>query len=64
MKGFTPTLAKVINRQAHTLAAQAFPAIRTKLEEKARAMLREGKSPEETMLAILAAGLQRGEPSL
>ena len=62
-KGFKPELAQAINRQAHTLAAQSFPAIRAKLEEKARALLREGKSPEETMAVILTAGLQHGAPN-
>lgn len=47
-----PELARAINRQAHMLAAQSFPAIRMMLEEKARAMQREGKSLDETLRAI------------
>ena len=62
MKGFRPDLAKAINRHAYVLAAQQFSAIRAQLETKARALLREGKSPEETMLVILSAGLPRGGP--
>lgn len=51
-KSSNPALARTINTQAHSLAAQAFPVIRLALEEKARAMLRDGKSLEETLLAI------------
>ena len=57
-KLFNPELARTINRQAHMLAAQSFAAIRTTLEEKARALLREGKSLDETLRAIRAAGLR------
>jgi hypothetical protein len=58
-KSVHPELARTINRQAHMLAAQSFAAIRTRLEEKARALLREGKSLDETLRAIRAAGLHR-----
>lgn len=56
-KGFKPELAQAINRQAHMLAAQSFAAIRMTLEEKARELLRAGKSPDETLRAIRAAGM-------
>ena len=51
-KSTNPELARTINTQAHSLAAQAFPVIRLALEDKARAMLREGKSLDETLRAI------------
>ena len=51
-KSTNPELARTINTQAHSLAGQAFPVIRLALEDKARAMLREGKSLEETLRAI------------
>ena len=56
---FKPELAQAINRAAHTLAAQSFASIRMALEEKARELLRAGRTPEETLRAIRAAGLQR-----
>lgn len=49
-----PELTQTINRQAHTLAAQSFSAIRAKLEEKARVMLKGGESLDETLKAIQA----------
>jgi hypothetical protein len=55
-----PELARTINRQAHMLAAQSFAAIRMKLEEKARALLREGKGLDETLSAIRAVGARNG----
>ena len=55
-KSITTELASTINRQAHMLAALSFPAIRTTLEEKARAMLKDGKSLEETLRELRAAG--------
>ena len=55
---FKPELAQAINRQAHMLAAQSFAAIRMALEEKARALLKAGTSPDETLRAIRTAGLQ------
>ena len=54
-KSYKPALTQAINRRAHELAAQSFSSIRASLEQKVRALLRDGKSPEETMLAILAA---------
>lgn len=51
-KSSNPELARIINTQAHSLAAQSFPLIRMALEDKARAMLREGKSLDETLQAI------------
>ena len=63
-KAFNPELARAINQQAHILAAQSFAGIRLTLQEKTRAMLKDGKSPEETMRAIRGAGVhhQRPEP--
>ena len=58
-KAFKPELAQAINQQAHMLAAQSFASIRQTLEEKARALLRAGASPDETLLAIRTAGLSR-----
>ncbi len=57
-KAFKPELAQAINRQAHMLAAQSFAAIRMQLEEKARTLLKQGTSPDETLRVIRAAGLQ------
>jgi hypothetical protein len=39
------------------LASQSFSAIRVKLELKARALLKEGKSLDETLRAIREVGL-------
>ena len=55
-------LARAINRQAHMLTALSFPAIRSTLEEKARAMLKGGRSLEETLQEVRAAGLNNGTP--
>lgn len=55
-------LASAINRQAHMLAAQSFAAIRMALEEKARALLKAGKSPDETLRAIRSAGIGADAP--
>ena len=57
-KSVNPELARTINRQAHMLAALSFPAIRTMPEEKARAMLKDGRSLEDTLREIRAAGLR------
>lgn len=51
-------LTQIINQQAHTLAAMSFAAIRLRLREQVRAMLKQGKKPEEVIRAIQAAGLQ------
>ena len=61
-KSSKPELARTLNRQAHMLAGLSFAAIRAQLEEKARAMLRDGKTLDETMRAIRAAGSRR-EPN-
>jgi hypothetical protein len=58
-KSFNPELARTINRQAHTLAAQSFADIRMTLEQQARAMLRAGASLEETLKAIQRAGMRQ-----
>jgi hypothetical protein len=50
-------ITQVINQQAHTLAAMSFAAIRLKLREQARAMLKERKPVEEVIRAIQGAGL-------
>lgn len=47
-----------INRQAHVLAASSFAAVRASLEAKARALLDEGKSLDETLAEIRVAGLR------
>ena len=60
-KPSNPQLAQTINRQAHMLAAQSFASIRLTLEEKARAMLKAGKTLDETLNAIRTAGLERYE---
>jgi hypothetical protein len=57
-KPFKPELARTINRQAHILAAQSFAPIRMKLEEKAKALLKEGATLEDTARVIRVAGLQ------
>ena len=51
-------LTQVINQQAHTLAAMSFAAIRLKLREQAKAMLKERKPFDEVIRAIQATGLQ------
>ena len=61
-KSLNPELASTINRQAHMLAALSFPAIRVMLEEKARAMLKDGKCLDDTLREIRAAGLSH-DPS-
>ena len=61
-KSVNPELARTINQQAHMLAALSFPAIRTTLEEKARAMLKDGRSLEETLREIRVAGLRNETP--
>ena len=58
-KSFNPELARAINQKAHILAAQSFASIRMTLQEKARALLRQGKSRDETLQAIRTAGMHR-----
>lgn len=55
-------ITQVINQQAHTLAAMSFAAIRLKLRDQARAMLKERKPIDEVIRAIQTAGLP-GEPA-
>ena len=50
-------ITQIINQQAHTLAAMSFAAIRLKLREQAKAMLKERKPVEEVIRAIQASGL-------
>jgi len=52
-----PELKRVINQQAHVLAALSFAAMRLKLETHARAMLRQGASMEDAIKAVRMAGL-------
>lgn len=59
-KAFKPELARTINRQAHILAAQSFAPICMQLEEKAKALLKEGATLEDTLRVIRVAGLQSG----
>jgi hypothetical protein len=61
-KSHNPELARTINQQAHLLAAQSFAAIRMKLEEKARALLREGKGLDETLRVIRTMGMRNDMP--
>lgn len=51
-------LTQIINAQAHALAAMSFAVIRLRLREQARAMLKQGKKPDEVIRAIQATGLQ------
>ena len=62
-KSINPELASTINRQAYMLATLSFPAIRATLEDKARAMLKDGKSLEETLREIRAAGINHAPPT-
>ena len=50
-------ITQVINQQAHTLAAMSFAAIRIKLREQAKAMLKERKPIDEVIRAIQATVL-------
>ena len=59
-KSINPELASTINRQAYMLAALSFPAIRATLEDKSRAMLKDGRSLEETLREIRAVGINDG----
>ncbi len=56
-KAFKPELACTINRQAHILAAQSFAPSRMQLEEKAKALLKEGATLEDTLKVIRVAGV-------
>ena len=56
-------LARTINRQAHMLTALSFPAIRATLEDKARTMLKDGRSLDETLREIRAAGINDAPPT-
>jgi hypothetical protein len=61
-KAFTPELTRTINQQAHILAAQSFAPIRNKLNEKAKALLREGVPLAETLRLIQALQTEGLEP--
>ena len=63
-KAGKPELARVINQQAHMLAAQSFANIRMALLDKARELLKAGRSLEETLQAIRAAGRHQEGPEL
>jgi hypothetical protein len=52
-----PELKRVINQQAHVLAALSFAAMRLKLETHARGMLRQGASMEDAIKAVQLTGL-------
>ncbi len=56
-------LTQAINQQAHTLAAMSFAAIRLRLREQARAMLKQGKKLDEVLRAIQSAGLHDDTPT-
>ena len=55
-KTYNPELSQAINQYAHVLAAQSFPSFRVALQERADAMLKEGKSLAETIRTIRTAG--------
>jgi hypothetical protein len=59
-KKHSPELTRTINQQAHMLAGLSFAAIRMTLEEKARALLKEGKGLDETLRAIRTTGTHNG----
>jgi hypothetical protein len=63
-KKHSPELARTINQQAHMLAGLSFAAIRMTLQEKARALLKEGKGLDETLRAIRTTGMHSGLPRL
>jgi hypothetical protein len=50
-------LTQAVNQQAHMLTAMSFAAIRLKLREQARAMLKERKPIDEVIRAIQATVL-------
>ena len=62
-KSINPELASTINRQAYMLSALSFPSIRATLEDKARAMLKDGRSLEETLREIRAVGINDAPPT-
>lgn len=62
-KSINPELASTINRQAYMLAALSFPAIRATLEDKARTMPKDGRSLDETLREIRAAGINDAPPT-
>jgi hypothetical protein len=55
-------ITQAINQQAHMLTAMSFAAIRLKLREQAKAMLKERKPVDEVIRAIQALGVS-GEAS-
>ena len=57
-KTINPELANAINQQAHILATQSFSTIRVALQEKANALLMEGRSLSDTLRVIRTAGNQ------
>lgn len=63
-KAGKPELARVINQQAHILAAQSFANIRMALQDKARELLKAGRSLDETLQAIRAVGRHQGGPDI
>lgn len=50
-------ITQAINQQAHMLTAMSFAAIRLKLREQAKAMLKERKPVDEVIRVIQAMGL-------
>ena len=54
-----PEIARAINQQAHTLAAQSFASIRTAIQDKTRELLREGKTADDVIRAIRMFTLER-----
>ena len=54
-----PEMARAINQQAHTLAAQSFASIRAAIQEKTRELLRDGKTADEVIRAIRLFAVER-----
>ncbi len=42
-----PEISRAVNQQAHTLAAQSFASIRAAIQDKARELLRDGKTVDD-----------------
>ena len=55
-------LTQTINETAHLLAARSFNTIRLRLREQARAMLKQGRRPDEVVRAIHEADLRGDVP--
>jgi hypothetical protein len=54
-----PEIARAINQQAHTLAAQSFASIRAAIQDKTRELLRDGKTVDDVVRAIRTFTVER-----